>query len=475
MFRRHRRPWLVVTVAAILALTLVGAGCGDDDDDSGGSDTAADTSGGGGELSRSASCRTARAPSGRSTRPDIGGAQVPLVNRGAKAKTPRSRVTESTARTSPARTIEIVGYGCADDTADKAIEETRRLMEQDGAEILVGPLSGDEGIAVANYAKEHPESDVRQRHLGRPGHDAQGAGAELLPVPHGRRTVVGRSRRLRVQQARLEDGGDHRRRLLVPVHVARWIRGRVLRDRRRRHASACGRRSGRRTTPPSSPRFRMTWTACTWASAARALIRSSSSTSRQTGKIDRKKFMGNVFLDDPLVLKEIGAAASWAPSPRARRPATPRSRRPRRTWRRYEAVYPDMLGIASSVFAYNYYNAHGAHDRRPGGRQRRHLGRADGAPEGARRTSSSTAAYGQIKLDENRNAITDNYVQQIVKTDNGKPDVKTCCRSLPSTRRSAACSAADTPRRIARTRSVRRWTRRPLGGQGGDGRLSAGG
>ena len=55
------------------------------------------------------------------------------------------------------KNIEVVGYGCADDTADKAIEETRRLVEQEGADILVGPLSGDEGIAVANYAKEHPD------------------------------------------------------------------------------------------------------------------------------------------------------------------------------------------------------------------------------------------------------------------------------------------------------------------------------
>ena len=29
-------------------------------------------------------------------------------------------------------------------------------MEQLGADILIGPLSGDEGIAVANYAKGHP-------------------------------------------------------------------------------------------------------------------------------------------------------------------------------------------------------------------------------------------------------------------------------------------------------------------------------
>lgn len=52
--------------------------------------------------------------------------------------------------------VELVGIGCADDTADKAIEETRRLMEQIGADIMIGPLSGDESIAVANYAKDHP-------------------------------------------------------------------------------------------------------------------------------------------------------------------------------------------------------------------------------------------------------------------------------------------------------------------------------
>ena len=53
--------------------------------------------------------------------------------------------------------IELVGVGCADDTADAAIRETRRLMEQLGGQIMIGPLSGDESIAVANYAKDHPE------------------------------------------------------------------------------------------------------------------------------------------------------------------------------------------------------------------------------------------------------------------------------------------------------------------------------
>ena len=52
--------------------------------------------------------------------------------------------------------LQLVGIGCSNDSADKAISETKRLMEQLGADIMIGPLSGDESIAVANYAKQHP-------------------------------------------------------------------------------------------------------------------------------------------------------------------------------------------------------------------------------------------------------------------------------------------------------------------------------
>jgi branched-chain amino acid transport system substrate-binding protein len=53
--------------------------------------------------------------------------------------------------------IKLVGVGCGDDTADTVIKETRRLMEQLDADVMIGPLSGDESIAVANYAKQHPD------------------------------------------------------------------------------------------------------------------------------------------------------------------------------------------------------------------------------------------------------------------------------------------------------------------------------
>src|ERR1700674_4036066 len=84
---------------------------------------------------------------------DIGGALAVLAaHYGGKASgaLPKDGMTGAKIA---GKDIQIVGFGCSDSTASKAIEETRRLVEQLGADILIGPLSGDEGIAVANYAK----------------------------------------------------------------------------------------------------------------------------------------------------------------------------------------------------------------------------------------------------------------------------------------------------------------------------------
>src|SRR6476659_2511603 len=45
----------------------------------------------------------------------------------------------------------------SDATPDKAVAMTRKAVEQDKVQVMIGPLSGDEGIAVKNYAKTHPE------------------------------------------------------------------------------------------------------------------------------------------------------------------------------------------------------------------------------------------------------------------------------------------------------------------------------
>jgi len=52
--------------------------------------------------------------------------------------------------------IEIV-KGSSDATPDKAVNAARKLVEQDGVKVLIGPLSGDEGLAVKDYAKTKPD------------------------------------------------------------------------------------------------------------------------------------------------------------------------------------------------------------------------------------------------------------------------------------------------------------------------------
>ncbi len=51
--------------------------------------------------------------------------------------------------------IELI-TGSSDASPDSAIRATRKLVEQDGVKVLIGPLSGSEGLAVKDYAKTQP-------------------------------------------------------------------------------------------------------------------------------------------------------------------------------------------------------------------------------------------------------------------------------------------------------------------------------
>lgn len=52
--------------------------------------------------------------------------------------------------------LEIV-KGSSDASPDSAVKAARKLVEQDGVKILIGPLSGDEGLAIKDYAKTKPD------------------------------------------------------------------------------------------------------------------------------------------------------------------------------------------------------------------------------------------------------------------------------------------------------------------------------
>lgn len=52
--------------------------------------------------------------------------------------------------------IELI-TGSSDASPDSAVRATRKLVEQDGVKVLIGPLSGSEGLAVKDYAKTQPD------------------------------------------------------------------------------------------------------------------------------------------------------------------------------------------------------------------------------------------------------------------------------------------------------------------------------
>lgn len=54
------------------------------------------------------------------------------------------------------KTIELI-KGSSDASPDSAVAATRKIVEQNGAKVVIGPLSGDEGLAVKDYAKTQPD------------------------------------------------------------------------------------------------------------------------------------------------------------------------------------------------------------------------------------------------------------------------------------------------------------------------------
>jgi len=93
--------------------------------------------------------------------PDIGGAQAAFAEfAGGKPVNNKKPSAGMTGIKAGGADVKIVGYGCGDDTPATALKETRRLMQQLNADVMLGPLSGDEAVAIANWAKTHPTKTV---------------------------------------------------------------------------------------------------------------------------------------------------------------------------------------------------------------------------------------------------------------------------------------------------------------------------
>ena len=67
--------------------------------------------------------------------------------------------------------------------------ETKRLMEKLNADVMVGPLSGDEAVYIANYAKAHPTKTFIIGTAGFRIRPCRSLRKEHVPLPRRRRPV----------------------------------------------------------------------------------------------------------------------------------------------------------------------------------------------------------------------------------------------------------------------------------------------
>ncbi|MEM9764539.1 MAG: ABC transporter substrate-binding protein, partial [Pseudomonadota bacterium] len=58
--------------------------------------------------------------------------------------------------TAGGREVELI-IGATDASPDSAVRAARKLVEQDKVDIVIGPLSGSEGIAIRDYSKPQPQ------------------------------------------------------------------------------------------------------------------------------------------------------------------------------------------------------------------------------------------------------------------------------------------------------------------------------
>jgi branched-chain amino acid transport system substrate-binding protein len=416
---------MLALICAMLALGLVISACGGDDDDGGGGDdTAAEKGGGTIKVGFLSDCEGAF---GSFFEPTASGFNQALIDKaGAKpaGKKPSEGITGAKVA---GKNIEVVGYGCADDTADKAIEETRRLMEREDADILVGPLSGDEGIAVANYAKEHPDKTFINGISGAQDTTLKVQAPNFFRYhPDGAQWSAGL--------------GDY------AYNELGWKKAAIIGDDYSfpytslagfvAEYCAIGGEITERIWAPLGEKDYSSFISqipddidgLYVGIGGSGLVNFVKQYRQQRGKIDTKKMMGNVFWDDPLVLKEVGNSLIGGTTA-AMTAGDSNDPEVEAYLRRLRGAYgQEIAGLGPSVFTYGYYTA--------GQALVKGLEAVDGDISDQKALqealadvslSGDEAPYGDVKLDDNRQAISNVFVKRIVKdkTGDGVADVET--------------------------------------------------
>ncbi len=434
--RRWRPIWVGRLVATLTVLMLVAAGCGlksNKSNTSGGSSTQSGTI----KLGILTDCEGAFGSFNEQT---IGGALAAFAAyAGGKAINPAKPSAGMNGINVAVRPIQIVGFGCSNDQADTAIKETKRLMEQLGADILIGPLSGDEAIAVANYAKAHPTKTfingtagsfdptmlVRAPNFFRYNGDGAQWNAGLGDLAFNslgwkKVAVIGDdySFAWTSMAGFIADycgaGGNVVKRVFPPLNTtdySSWVR---------------------QLPPPNQVDGYF------WAVGGSGLIPALKAFEQAYGPINPKQHMGNLFWGTPGQFQQLSkrvAGVYVGSAGTAGDLKTPAATTYTANIGKAFSSFPPFPGAAadqaSSTFVYNYFNAAWALVK---GIQavNGNLGTNQKDLQTALATVSlPDAGYGAIKLDTNRQAIQDQYILQLFLDSSGKLAIKTV-RTVPA-------------------------------------------
>jgi branched-chain amino acid transport system substrate-binding protein len=362
---------------------------------------------------------------------DIGGAQAAFAQYAhGKAKNRNKPSAGMTGITVAGHPIKIVGYGCSNDKADTAIKETRRLMERLHADILIGPLSGDESVAVSQYAKQHPQWTFVNGAAG-----AQDTTLKTRAKNYFRFNLDG-------AQFAAGDGA-------LAYKKLKWRKVAVISDDYSfawtnsggfiAEFCALGGKITKRVYPPLNTTDYSSYAqqlpasnqvdGYFWAVGGSGLIPSLKAYESAHGKINGKKFIGNVFWGTPGEFQQLGNRVSGAylGQGQAGDLKTKPSLRYNNVIGKAYSQFPPFGAAkpqAGSVFVYTYFAAaeglvkglNAVKGDISGGQKKLQSALA--------KTVLTDTAYGKIKLDHNRNAITNAYIQQLY-TKGGKLAVKT--------------------------------------------------
>lgn len=354
---------------------------------------------------------------------DIGGSQTAFAQfAGGKVKNKKKPSAGMTGIKAGGKNVNIVGYGCGDDTPATALKETRRLMQQLKADVMVGPLSGDEAVAIANWAKPRPAKTVI---IGTAG--SQDPTLQIAPKNVFRYHGDGAQWNAGIGEIVYKKLGWRNAAIIMDDYSFGWTSGAgIIAD-----FCAIGGKITKRVFPPLNTTDYSSYVrqlpppgqvdGYFWVVGGTGTGPALKAFEQAYGPIDAKQHSGNLFLwfltgKDDVAPRMIGAyVGGFGTAPGLKSRAA----------NQYRAfvnkTYPGQP--ADDGFFYNYYQGTKALIE-----ALNKSGGAVGAKLQAAMPRSLSAPFelsdkGQVKLDRNRQAIQDQWPVQIIRGPDGGPAV----------------------------------------------------